>query len=187
MKRFFSLVMFAFLFTLNACGDSFRDPRDDQSYKVVKIGNQVWLAENLNVEMEGSFCYADKPENCKKYGRLYTWDAAMKACPSGWHLPSKAEFETLFNDVGGKSTAGAKLKSTNGWNEGAGADSYGFTALPAGRKYNGNYYNEGGGADFWSSTVYHSYSAYFAYLGSGRQGVGTANNSYGFSVRCIKD
>mgnify|MGYP003552670525 CR=1 FL=1 len=87
------------------------DPRDGKTYKIVKIGNQTWMAENLNVKTKDSWCYDDEESNCKKYGRLYTRRAAMKACPSGWHLPSKSEFETLIEAVGGKSEAGKMLKS----------------------------------------------------------------------------
>ena len=59
------------------------------------------MAENLDIEVEGSFCYDNDPENCKKYGRLYTWEAAKKACPKGWHLPSDAEWKILMNKMGG--------------------------------------------------------------------------------------
>jgi uncharacterized protein (TIGR02145 family) len=88
------------------------------------------MAENLNFEANGSKCYDNKPENCGKYGRLYDWNTAKEACPSGWHLPSKEEW-AIDGYVGGK--AGKKLKSKSGWNnDGNGTDDFGFSALPGG-------------------------------------------------------
>ncbi|MCR5029074.1 MAG: fibrobacter succinogenes major paralogous domain-containing protein [Fibrobacter sp.] len=170
------------------------DERDGQEYKTVKIGDQWWMAENLNYETDNSFCYNDSAEYCEKYGRLYTWVAAMDSvgtwttngkgcgynktcsstypvrgvCPEGWHLPSTTEFETLFTAVGGSFTAGAKLKSQTGWTAYDGItneDTFGFSALPAGyRGDSGNYYYEGNYAYFWSSTESSSYYAYYVYL-----------------------
>ena len=206
------------------------DSRDGQIYKTVTIGTQTWMAENLNYAYTDvpcnyigytsdstSWCYDNDPANCTKYGRLYTWAAAMDSvgtwsnngkgcgygstcsptlpvrgiCPEGWHLPTKSEFETLFTAVGGQSTAGKVLKSQTGWyGSGNGTNAFGFSALPAGNRFNdGSFYSDGNYAYFWSSTEYNSYFAYYiplhysydnAYL--------RTNDKYlGFSVRCVKD
>ena len=86
------------------------DPRDGKKYKTVQIGKQIWMAENLNYKTGESWCNGNMDSNCDKYGRLYTWKVAMSACPSGWHLPSKNEFDVLINEVGGVETAGKMIK-----------------------------------------------------------------------------
>jgi uncharacterized protein (TIGR02145 family) len=130
---------------------TFTDNRDGKKYKTVKIGSQIWMAENLNYDANGSKCYNNNSSNCDKYGKLYDWEAAKKACPSGWHLPSDAEWITLFNYAGGELAGdGKKLKAKNGWNKtkngnnGNGTDEYGFAALPGGYHYrNGSFNNVG--------------------------------------------
>ncbi len=203
------------------------DERDGQTYKTVKIGTQTWMAENLNYAFTGvpynndgvtsdstSWCYDNDPANCAKYGRLYTWAAAMDSvgtwsangkgcgygstcsptgtvrgvCPEGWHLPTRTEWYTLFTAVGGSSTAGKMLKSTSGWNSsGNGTDAYSFAALPVGYYNDGNYYNEGYHAYFWSST---EYNRNFAYNMGSYYNYDATDFNYvylGFSVRCAKD
>ena len=108
------------------------DARDGKTYKTVKIGRQTWMAENLNYDIVGSRCFNDDAVNCFKYGRLYTWDAAISVCPSGYRLPDESEWEVLFQEVGGISEAGKMLRSKSGWADGNGKDSYGFSVLPSG-------------------------------------------------------
>ena len=172
----------------------------------------MWMAENLNFKTDSSYCYKDEDSNCTKYGRLYRWVAAVGksesecghgytcslpsgniqgVCPNGWHLPSKAEWETLFNAVGGQSTAGKVLKSTSGWLEdGNGTDAFGFSALPAGYRFSdGSCSYEGEGAWFWSSTENNSNYVYRMYLSYDYDGayLGYDNKSSGISVRCLMD
>jgi len=137
-------------------GSTFKDARDGKEYRTVEIGNQTWMAENLNYNASGSLCYDNDPANCKKYGRLYNWETAKKVCPAGWHLPSKDEWEILVNNVSNVMTAGAKLKAGNGWdsyqgNSGNGSDDYGFTALPSGA-YMDNFGGIGSLSFWWTST-----------------------------------
>ena len=167
------------------------DSRDGQTYKTVKIGEQVWMAENLNFEVDSSYCYNDSAKYCTKYGRLYSWAAANRACPEGWHLPTIDEFEKLFAAVGKQSTAGKKLKSASGWNkDGNGTDDFGFTALPAGIRYGKDkYYNyEGHHANFWSSIRNGSDSADYVNMFYGYDSVHVFvhDKNDGMSVRCLK-
>lgn len=172
----------------------FCDFRDSTVYRFVTIGTQTWMAENLNFETDGSYCYNDSAEYCAKYGRFYAWTAAMTACPSGWHLPTMAEFETLFTAVGGQSIAGQKLKSATGWEAYSGVtneDAFAFSALPASiRDSFGSFLNEGYLAYFWSSTEYDGGGrAYYMNLCYEYDYALLTINAefYGYSVRCLKD
>jgi uncharacterized protein (TIGR02145 family) len=135
---------------------SFTDTRDKKTYKTVKIGEQTWMAENLNYDAKGSKCYDNKPENCAKYGRFYNHNTAMKACPKGWHLPSDDEWQKLVDIAGGDETAGAILKAASGWNNnGNGTDEFGFSALPGGNGDNrGGFSSVGDYGCWWSASKF---------------------------------
>jgi uncharacterized protein (TIGR02145 family) len=167
---------------------TFTDPRDGKTYRTVKIGEQVWMAENLNYKADSSWCYDNNPDNCKKYGRLYSWDVAMKACPAGWHLPTNQEWQTLVDFVGGRSTAGTKLKSKSpNWN---GTDDYGFSALPGGyRSTDGSFYGLGSWGYWWAATEGDVDDAYYWIMYAGGEGVydGSDGKEFGSSVRCLRD
>ena len=135
------------------------DPITWKEYKTVKMpdGN-VWMAENLNIEMGNSVCYDNMQANCKKCGRLYDWATANLACPSGWRLPSIEEWENLGAKIG-ESTAGTDLKSKNSLKSKSslqlvnGVDKYGFSTLPCGScDGNGKCTGDRVIAAFWSST-----------------------------------
>ena len=104
-------ILFASIKSIAEDKNQFVDSRDGQVYKSVVIGNQIWMAENLNFKVQNSRCYDNDKTNCKKYGRLYKWKATANVCPAEWHVPSKTEFEILINAVGDTLTAGKKIKS----------------------------------------------------------------------------
>ncbi|MDR3001587.1 MAG: fibrobacter succinogenes major paralogous domain-containing protein [Fibromonadaceae bacterium] len=194
---------------------TFTDDRDDQIYRTVKIGDQVWMAENLNYNVDGSKCYGDDDANCAKYGRLYDWVTAMALssscnslfcasqvssrhrgiCPEGWHLPSDAGWTQLVNFVGSTS-AGIKLKSVDGWNTTGpytpvpGTDDYGFSALPGGYGASaGGFNNVGINGFWWSATESSASNAWRRDMSYSAVNVNRINSSKNglFSVRCIKD
>ncbi len=159
------------------------DERDGQTYKTLKIGNQIWMAENLNYAYKSSdgldsssFCYNDSLEYCEKYGRLYTWAAAVDSlalfsqncmgcgyessyssfnnvvrgvCPDGWHLPTSTEWGTLYESVG-EIPSVIQAKGYEKWSNAT--NIYSFSAIPAGNRYVGNYQSLDVAAAFWSST-----------------------------------
>jgi len=172
---------------------TFTDSRDGKKYKAVEIGTQTWMAENLNFNASGK-CYGNNPANCSKYGRLYNWNAAMKACPKGWHLPSDSEVGTLTASVGGESKwawgalesedefceeikAGKVLRAKSGWNSysnsrcekqsrnGNGTDLYGFSALPGGHGGPG-YFEDVGDNGYWWNSHGGYYNSGSCYTGS---------------------
>jgi uncharacterized protein (TIGR02145 family) len=162
-----------------------------QTYRTVNIGDQVWFAENLNYKASGSKCYGNDPKNAEKYGRLYNWETAKKACPSGWHLPSKKEWDELVNFAGGEDTAGKKLKAKSGWyDNGNGTDEYGFSALPGGFGNScGSFSIVGYYGNWWSSSEYGSSYAYYRVMDYSDEDAywNDYGKSYLFSVRCVQD
>ena len=125
----------------SSASGTFIDDRDGKAYRTVKIESLTWMAENLNFVMDSSVCYHNADSNCTKYGRLYNWDTAMKACPAGWRLSSDEDWVNLALAAAGKCNgrvhwkiAGKKLKSKTNWGDwsGNGTDDYGFLALPGG-------------------------------------------------------
>ena len=187
----------------------FVDDRDGQIYRSVKIGEQVWMAENLNYAVDSSYCYEDSLENCQKYGRLYaTRDIAKSACPEGWHLPDSSEFKSLIASADGRDLAGSDnmagkaLKSKSGWrnrndgNDGNGTDALGFSALPAGYKSatTSSFYDMKMSAKFWSSTGQKGKDSYLNITYSFDNGSLWENIfppiydlSESYSVRCVRD
>ena len=217
------LLMYAFLFFVGSCkkdddikdANSFTDIRDGAVYKTIKIGNQVWMAENLKYlpsvvgpgtgsetqpyyyvyGYDGTDVNAAKvTDNYQTYGVLYNWTVAVNACPTGWHLPSDAEWTELTDFLGGESVAGGKLKEAglSHWanpNEGA-TNETGFTALPGGCRRNfGNFFYLSSNGYWWSSTEYDASDAWNRYLNynNGDAHRYESSKDDGFSIRCVRD
>ena len=170
------------------------DIRDNQVYRTVQIGSQIWMAQNLNYDYKG-YCYKDSTSYCAKYGRLYDWKNAKNVCPSGWHLPDTIEWNTLIATAGGTSLAGKQL-STRGWDGWEGTDAFLFSVLPAGYGTGPGpvYYSENKVAYFWSSDMDKEPAKYIIngtafYISFTNNGVSVSSKSADliFSVRCIQD
>ena len=197
---------------------------DGNSYKTVYIGTQQWMGENLKVSKyndgtvipnitdntqwsqlsTGAWSYYNNDAaNNAKYGKLYNWYSVSKTsngnknvCPTGWHVPTYAEWTVLIDSyyLGGESVAGGKMKEvgTTSWNS-PNTDATNtslFSALPGGYRYsNGKYYYIGNDGYWWSSTEIITGDAWSRYL---NYNYGTAtsynlNKKHGFSVRCLRD
>jgi uncharacterized protein (TIGR02145 family) len=179
---------------------SFTDSRDGKTYKWVKIGDQTWMAENLNYEANDSKCYNNDETSCTTYGRLYKGGTAVKnICPSGWHLPSDIEWGTLMlyinpscSITGNCTGAGKLLKATSGWSgNGNGTDAYGFAALPNG-EFNhdrAGFLNIGTSSVWWSSTTPDNVDRYYRSINYNNDNAlrGTRYWQFFFAVRCLKD
>lgn len=187
-----------------------------RQYKTVTIGNQEWLAENLDYKFlvngsqipigesgapsTPSAWYYNNDEatygvNGNKYGLLYNWHATKylednksTLLPYGWHVPTTSEWDALATAVGGSGVAGTKLKSTTGWSSGNGDGSYGFAAFPAGFRDSGFFDYLGSYTSFWAATESSSSLAYYRYFNTGAS-VGSSydDKSIGCSVRLVKD
>lgn len=188
------------------------DNRDGRTYKTVKIGEQWWMAENLNFEVEWSACLDRSDTNCVKYGRRYTRGAAMDSagqfspnsvgcgdtyddidcspiypargiCPEGWHLPDTTEWNILISAVGGSSVAGLMLKSTSEWKPGEnGIDAYSFSAFPSGTDDDGLSF-----VRFWLSKGGQSVGRLFSVYGGDYAYIDFWASSKWNPIRCLKD
>jgi uncharacterized protein (TIGR02145 family) len=173
----------------------------------VKIGEQIWMAENLNYDTTGSKCYNNIATNCYTYGRLYDWSTAKTICPIDWHLPSNWEWNVLMKFVeptcSGNSVtsscggAGTKLKATSRWNTSrgyvAGTDNYGFSALPGGANFSDGSISVVGDYGYWwsssESNAHLNNFAYYRLMFYDNSLVNVSDNEVNslFSVRCVKD
>ena len=202
MKKFIYKLFFALLtVAICACSDSdspssavgganiLVDSRDSQTYRTVEIGGRVWMAENLNYQVKKdvgladdslrmwSGCYNDSAAYCEKQGRLYQWDAAMTACPEGWSLPSKADFDSLISAVGGFGYAADSLISL------------GFIAdLQGGYYFMGYFCYFDEYAYFWMRDEVRNLNARSVMFAKGSSGVSydETYEPFALSVRCVR-
>ncbi len=193
------------------------DKRNGKTYKTIEIGNQVWMAENLNVDRfrngdpikeitsneewvqagkngtPGWCYYNNDPANGLIYGKLYNWHAVNDPrglAPEGWHVPSTDECKTLINQQGGISQAGLKMKSSDTWYGGGGYNKDGFNGLAGGRRGKaGNFSSLGVYFFWWTSSKYNNEGADYCYLEKSKDSVKIElmYNERGFSVRCMKE
>lgn len=188
---FSALFLFSGIF-LNAQSDTLIDTRDGKVYKTIQIGQQTWMAENLNLKIEKSYCYANKVENCETYGRLYRWEVASQACPDGWHLPTDKEWQTLEKELG---MTEVELAKENSWR---GSDQATKLMLDSTVCFNmllGGYRNPpannfliGMQSFFWTASDRGTHAWYRQMRdGSGQIFRRTQPKSWAMSVRCVKD
>lgn len=206
-------------FSVRCIKDDIVTDIDGNTYRTIKIGSQTWMMENLkttryndgasiltnldnaawDATTEGAFAiHSNNPLNTAIYGYLYNWYAVDtgKLAPAGWHVPTQADWNTLFDYLGGKAIAGGKLKQAGVfyWNEpnlGASNQS-GFTALPGGwRGYDGPFAGLKAVCNFWSSNSANATNAFGCNLDATKESVDFDwpynPKKSGYSIRCVKD
>jgi uncharacterized protein (TIGR02145 family) len=182
MKQAFLLLLLIAGSTIYAQG-TFTDPRDGKVYKTVTINGKEWMAENFSYLVQGSYCYDNKPQNCDKYGRLYTWDAALKAVPAGWHIPARSEYIDMLKSIGRMDRRGWFDKTTtdvliNG----------DFKALMAGtRNAEGIYENLNKECLFWTSSDHDKNDAWNIYINPDNAYANYTDRPWALSIRLVKD
>ena len=176
--------------------NKFKDPRDGHTYRIVKIGNHNWLAENLTYKTRGSYCYNDDNDNCHKYGRLYTWKAAMNACPTGWRLPDRKDWNFLSKYLGASKKNGFRVKQAGQricfgnnemWSPYCEATKSSFN-VPGQSDAHFAYEDMDKSAFFWTATEETTYIANFVTIGgyNERYAERAIEENNAFSVRCIQ-
>lgn len=183
--------------------EAFEDPRDGRIYRYCRIGQDDWMAENLNYTMWGkSYVYPRDTLHVHVYGKLYTWQDACKACPPGWHLPTDKEWTDMEKFLGisdsiivsrgwRKTLNNASIKSMSGWLASApSGDELGFRAFPGGfRDSDGLFFNEGYFAYFWTASESDEDAAWYRVVTHDLNHVGrfSYDKQYSFSIRCVKN
>jgi len=176
------LLCFVFTSTVSA-QKKLKDKRDKKKYKTVLVGEQVWMAENLQFKTDNSSCYDEIETFCEDFGRLYTWEAAKTACPKGWHLPDSVEWSTLISHYG-KTPADAYSAMTS--------ENHEFNLQFAGAHFKAGAYGfKGSMFAIWTADDYEPQESMAqAVVGmtlSKEVEVGYDHKVAEISVRCVKD
>jgi uncharacterized protein (TIGR02145 family) len=158
------------------------DSRDGQSYPTIQIGDQIWMAKNMSYKPTEGKCWEYEDGYAKKCGYLYNWETSQNVCPMGWRLPSKQDFDTLYQHAGGDDVKVTTELSPSG--------SSGFFAVDGVLRFGINYTPTESGTAFWSSTE--SSKRYAWGLTFGRLKTRTFVDkdwykNYGLYVRCLKN
>lgn len=203
-----SFFYLAILFFACSSEKGLTDSRDGQTYatKEMKDG-KTWMTENLNYSSPDSWCFRESTENCTKFGRLYSWEAAKIACPDGWHLPTDEEWWNLTSFYGkaystffGKAHNATFQREKKNNNHGAGKEALkllqvggagGLELQFSGYRFaNGTFYTDDNVGMYWTSSAYKSSGTGWYYFI--RDGGGLARNfgrevGLARSCRCVKD
>jgi uncharacterized protein (TIGR02145 family) len=169
----------------HVCGQgTFHDESDGSIHKIIKIGDQVIVAENLAKKPTAGkyWVYDDKESNSVKYGFLYDWEAARTLAPKGWHLPSKAEWEALYSSLGSDEKKVYQQLKAGG--------SSGFESIFGGERYARGAFNSlGASAHYWSATAEDDKQVWQFKLGAYTEtaGMEKADPNFGFSVRLFRN
>lgn len=167
---------------------TFKDIRDGQVYKLIEIGDQTWMAQNLNYYTnEGSCCLGNDESMCKIFGRLYVWEKAKDVCPPGWHLSDNSEWNILEQHLMGWPAVQMRDNGSSLWR----SNTSGFSALPGSKRYESGYFEGGSGVNayFWTSTMDQSGYPIARVINwlHDQSEIVTQSESTACSVRCIKD
>jgi uncharacterized protein (TIGR02145 family) len=169
---------------------TFTDARNGKLYGKVKIGEQWWMADNLNYPTSSSWCYETAAANCDTFGRLYKFSAAINACPAHWHLPSDAEWQIMETEMGMTDSYNTGWRGTDQGTQLKYDGSSGFDVLMGGFRTPGGSFDEiNGSGTFWTSTSQSTESAWYRGFGITEPPVHreTFDKDYAFSIRCLKD
>lgn len=165
------------------------DNRDKHTYRTIKIGNQVWMADNLAFQAEESYPPDGDIKNIPQYGLLYTWKAAQNVCPVGWHLPTQKEFQLLLQTACGNcetnefGTYLCKNQCTMDI-----LNKHGFMVLTAGYRWPVDGYSDfGSTASFWTSTKIDDEHTYDMDTASNSTIISRSHPNGALSVRCLKN